>query len=246
MKKRMHGFTLLELMVVLVLAGIILGLGIPAMGDFIRNARITAAANDVMAALHFARSEAIKRRAPVTVCTSTNALDVEPDCAASPTLAGWIVFVDDNGNGQRDEESFDDVNNNGVQDTVDEDTNGDGILDPGEDLDGDGALDLPEPSLPVEQIILTQHAPLPGTLSARGSDDPLAITYLDTGFTASATAGQLVICDARGNVPSGGQLSAARAIAVSATGRASVSRDLAAIQALIDALNVTVAGCTPS
>jgi hypothetical protein len=44
------------------------------MGSFIRNGRITAAANDVMAALHFTRSEAIKRRQPVTLCTSANAL----------------------------------------------------------------------------------------------------------------------------------------------------------------------------
>ncbi len=62
----MSGFTLLELMVVVVIAGILLAIGVPAMGNFIRNSRMTAAANDLMGTLHYARSEAIKRRAPVT------------------------------------------------------------------------------------------------------------------------------------------------------------------------------------
>ncbi len=74
MKRAQPGFTLLELMVVLAIAGVLIAVGIPAMGDFIRNGRITAAANDVMAALHFTRSEAIKRRLPVTLCTSANAV----------------------------------------------------------------------------------------------------------------------------------------------------------------------------
>ncbi len=102
MRKPHSGFTLLELMLVITIAGLLLGLGIPAMGNYFRNARITAAANDVMAALHFTRSEAIKRRQPVTLCTSLNALAANPACVVSPTLTGWIAFVDLNQNGMRD------------------------------------------------------------------------------------------------------------------------------------------------
>ena len=102
MKRRTHGFTLLELMVVLTIAGLLLGIGVPALGNFIRNARLTAAANDFLAELHFARSEAIKRRLPVSVCTSLNPLDETPTCEDSDTLAGWIVFVDHNGDGDLD------------------------------------------------------------------------------------------------------------------------------------------------
>ena len=75
MKRAQPGFTLLELMVVVAIAGVLMAVAIPSMGDFIRNSRITAAANDVMAGLHFTRSEAIKRRLPVTLCTSTSAVD---------------------------------------------------------------------------------------------------------------------------------------------------------------------------
>jgi type IV fimbrial biogenesis protein FimT len=54
----------MELMVVLAIAGVLMAVAIPAMGNFMRNARITAAANDVMAGFHFARSEASRRRCP--------------------------------------------------------------------------------------------------------------------------------------------------------------------------------------
>lgn len=108
MKRATKGFTLLELMVVLAIAGVLAAIGIPAMGDFMRNSRITAAANDVMAALHFTRSEAIKRRVPVTLCTSANAVlanntaNPAATCADSEFLTGWIVFVDNAPVGTRD------------------------------------------------------------------------------------------------------------------------------------------------
>ncbi len=106
MRKAQSGFTLLELMLVVTVAGLLLAIGVPAMGNFFRNARITGAANDVMGALHFTRSEAIKRRQPVTLCTSTAPLAANPVCAASPLLTGWIAFVDslpaNAPNGQRD------------------------------------------------------------------------------------------------------------------------------------------------
>jgi type IV fimbrial biogenesis protein FimT len=207
MRKAQSGFTLLELMLVVTLAGLLLGFGVPAMGNFIRNARITGAANDVMAALHFTRSEAIKRRQPVTLCTSANPLDANPVCAASPLLTGWIAFVDDNG------------------DNVADATDGNGLRDAGE-------------------AVLLQREPIPATITARASASPFNVTYLLNGFALNANAAQLVLCDERGNVPSGGQLSAARGILIAVTGRAQVTRDLAQVQALIDDIGVAIGGCT--
>lgn len=108
MKRAQNGFTLLELMVVLAIVGVLMAVAIPAMGDFLRNGRITAAANDVMAALHFTRSEAIKRRVPVSLCTSTDTINPDgtqnddPTCADSEFLTGWFAFVDVNQSGTRE------------------------------------------------------------------------------------------------------------------------------------------------
>jgi len=52
-----------------------------------------------VAALAYARSEAVKRGRPVTVCASSNG----SDCNSSQWEKGWIVFTDDTGTaGKRD------------------------------------------------------------------------------------------------------------------------------------------------
>jgi type IV fimbrial biogenesis protein FimT len=61
------GFTLIELLVTLALAAILLGIGIPSMRDFVANHRVGGAAQELYAALSYARSEAVKRNAEVGV-----------------------------------------------------------------------------------------------------------------------------------------------------------------------------------
>jgi len=200
MKKAQSGFTLLELMLVVTIVGLLLAFAVPAMGNFFRNARITGAANDVMAALHFARSEAIKRRVPVTLCTSANPQNANPACDASALLTGWVAFVDTNQDGQRD----------------------------------------------AGEAVLLQHEPMPDTITARSSANPFRVTYLLNGFALNPNAAQLVLCDERGNTPTGGELSSARGIRIAVTGRAGVTRDMGEIQVLIDDINAAIGGCTVS
>ncbi len=88
-----RGFTLLELMVTVTVGAIILGLGIPNLTQFIRNSRMTSSANDVLAGIHMARTEAVKRRAWTVMCQSTDPTAATPTCTAGGR--GWIVFVDD-------------------------------------------------------------------------------------------------------------------------------------------------------
>jgi type IV fimbrial biogenesis protein FimT len=87
------GFTLLELMLAITVAGVILGLGAPNLAEFIRNSRMTSVANDALAALHMARTEAIKRRAWTVMCKSNDPNATTPTCTTAGR--GWIVFVDD-------------------------------------------------------------------------------------------------------------------------------------------------------
>jgi len=92
-----NGFTLIELIVTLTIAGILIALAAPAMKSFIFDQRLTTQANDFIADLNFARSEAIKRAANVTICRQGGSL-TSPSCNSSANWqAGRIVFVDSDG-----------------------------------------------------------------------------------------------------------------------------------------------------
>ena len=81
----------MELMITIVVAAIVLALAIPSFRTMIQNNRITAQANELVTALSLARSEAIKRGSPVTVCASDN----QSDCNTADWTQGWILFTDD-------------------------------------------------------------------------------------------------------------------------------------------------------
>jgi len=96
------GFTLYEMLVVLAITGI-LGATSVALGGVIRNERLSTGANDLMAALNLARSNAIMRQADVVVCPSRNGRQ----CDAAGTDYTWwhdgyLVYVDLDGDRQPD------------------------------------------------------------------------------------------------------------------------------------------------
>ena len=61
------GFTLLELMIVVTVLAILLGIAIPSFVETIRQSAVRSQANELLALMHFARTEAIKRRAEIVV-----------------------------------------------------------------------------------------------------------------------------------------------------------------------------------
>jgi type IV fimbrial biogenesis protein FimT len=92
-----RGFTLMELMVVLAVVGVIMGFAVPNFSLYIRNSRLTGAANDLLASVVMARTEAIKRQLPVGVCATANPNTANPACSGATATAfrqGWIVWVD--------------------------------------------------------------------------------------------------------------------------------------------------------
>jgi len=96
--KTQHGFNLLELMVTLLVAGIVLGMGVPNFVEFQRNNAMISTANEMIAGLYLARTEAVKRQVPMTLCGSPDPLIAAPVCGAGGN-GGFIVFVDENNNG---------------------------------------------------------------------------------------------------------------------------------------------------
>lgn len=89
---RLRGVTLIELLVTLSVAAILLTLGIAGFRSLIANAKMTNAANSLIAHLQFARSEAVKRSARVEVCPSE---DGQTCLAGLPAIweGGYIVSV---------------------------------------------------------------------------------------------------------------------------------------------------------
>jgi type IV fimbrial biogenesis protein FimT len=89
--KQDSGFTLIELMVTLAVAAILATVAIPSFWNIIQSNRATTEANELVTALHFARSEAIKRGARISLCPSTN----QTGCTGGADWSnGWIIFLD--------------------------------------------------------------------------------------------------------------------------------------------------------
>lgn len=82
---RSRGFTMIEMMVVVVILAILTAFAAPYMGDMVRTQRLRTASFDVFASLMFARSEAVKRDLTVTIAPS-----------GGSWLNGWTV-TDSNG-----------------------------------------------------------------------------------------------------------------------------------------------------
>lgn len=70
-KKTANGFTLIELIVTIAVASILVAVAIPNFRTLLQNNRMTTHVNEFLSDVNFARSEAIKRRSNITICTST-------------------------------------------------------------------------------------------------------------------------------------------------------------------------------
>ncbi|MDV3514569.1 GspH/FimT family pseudopilin [Stenotrophomonas sp. C1657] len=85
------GFTLLELMVTVAVLAILVTVALPSFSAMIAGNRITAAGNDLMAGLQFARHEAIRRNDAVQVCASAD--------GQACSDAGWNRWIVRTGGG---------------------------------------------------------------------------------------------------------------------------------------------------
>ena len=90
--RKSGGFTLIELMIVLVIVAVVLVLVPPGMTQLSLSTNLKTYSQEMLSSVYLARSEAIKRNAPATLCVSTDGTT----CAgAGDWEQGWIVLAAD-------------------------------------------------------------------------------------------------------------------------------------------------------
>jgi prepilin-type N-terminal cleavage/methylation domain-containing protein len=107
------GFTLIEVLTILLVVAILASVGLPSMTRMLEGNRLSTNTNRLVSSLYAARSEAVKqnigageditavKNISAMICTRNTAGDA---CGGAGTTwkDGWIVFVDGDGDGVRD------------------------------------------------------------------------------------------------------------------------------------------------
>ncbi len=98
-----HGFTLVELMVVIAIVAVLAALAVPSFVTVTERWRVRSAAESLIDTTYYARSEAVRRGENIVIARRASA----GDCTSvTDWSCGWIIF--------------DDVNNDGAQGACDQ------------------------------------------------------------------------------------------------------------------------------
>lgn len=92
--KHQQGFTIVELIIVVIVAAVLAAIAAPNLSEFVKNNARATRINTMVTALNFARGQAVTRNSRVSICRSNTAFD---DCAGvgdGSFEGGWIVFID--------------------------------------------------------------------------------------------------------------------------------------------------------
>lgn len=98
--RKVRGFTLLEVVVVMAIIAILTALAAPGFTALIQSNAVSGNVNTFMADLRYARSEAIRRGSAVIMCRSDLPEAAAPTCGAGSGpggngwVSGWIIFED--------------------------------------------------------------------------------------------------------------------------------------------------------
>ncbi|HET7608278.1 MAG TPA: GspH/FimT family pseudopilin [Gammaproteobacteria bacterium] len=219
---RQRGFTLWELLIALLVAGILLSIGVPNVMEFQRNGAMTGAANDLITAALVARSEAVKRQTFVGWCLSNDPLADPPVCSPGSVVHnsaagfGYVVWVDENNN-------FD--------------ANGARILtDP---TDGNAVVDADEEVL-RRTVAPSGNIGLSASCGYASFGPTGALRQVGAACTpaapAPATIRVVLFCDDRGRRAASGALSSARVVRIDRPGRAQVITETEGVNTMIGGL----------
>jgi type IV fimbrial biogenesis protein FimT len=95
-RARRRGFTLIELIVVLVVLALAMAVAAPTISATIENAKLRSHADALQAGIQMARMEAMKRNTNVrfTLVSQNSSYQLDGTCAASTAGGSWVVSVD--------------------------------------------------------------------------------------------------------------------------------------------------------
>lgn len=94
------GFTLAELMIVVMIAGILVAIAVPGMRTLMSRNAMSAKLNEMVGAMQLARSAAAMRNMTVVMCRIDP--DDPEDCDGAGSWSnGWLVYADADGDGSK-------------------------------------------------------------------------------------------------------------------------------------------------
>ena len=201
--RQQDGFTIIELMLTIAIAGALLAVGIPSWIEMVKNNCLTSKTNAIVGGIQVARATAISKQREIIFsahCHVDEANDGADGVCASSDEFGPGALI------------FEDIDGDSIGDLNVEDLNGDGDLDAGEDTNGNGKLDY-------EVIRLLEFS---CDATANDVDDREQVSFLADGTTSLPVGAdwEIDICDDRDSSSYNG-----RRITVSPVGRVTTDGD---------------------
>ena len=117
--KRIRGFTLMEMLVLLVVIAIVAAVGLPNFTQMVRANQVTSYGNSLVGAVQLARGMAAQRGEGMAICGSSNGVACDGNWGA-----GWMVYADPNGNANNPAEAADIMRVGNGNDALTATTNG--------------------------------------------------------------------------------------------------------------------------
>lgn len=109
MRNKLQGFTLVELMVTIVIAGVLLTIGVPSLVSMYEGFRANSEIEKIHNILVFARNQAVSYGATVNVCPFASATS----CGTTTDWSGGMrVFITDTSNTDRELRAIDSFHSN--------------------------------------------------------------------------------------------------------------------------------------